>query len=183
MRIFIICLIISCSLNIMGQDNNGEMFLNADGSQNAYFIDTLHIDSLVIVRSKKNGHFFAIRNPSKKDLKGNIWNTPETYLYDYDPFDSWYLTNMPYDAVPNAIGVSNRKRGVLYEKYSRLNTKSYQIMGHSIVPKYYWLVLIRGDAYNFLTVRSVIDGGCEAIKFKNEKAYYKLLIPIWERAK
>ena len=121
----------------MGQDNNGEMFLNADGSQNAYFIDTLHIDSLVIVRSKKNGHFFAIRNPSKKDLKGNIWNSPETYLYDYDPFDSWYLTNMPYDAVPNAIGVSNRKRGVLYEKYSRLNTKSYQIMGHSIVPKYY----------------------------------------------
>ena len=39
--------------------------------------------------------------------------------------------------------------------------------------------MIRGDAYNYLTVRSVWDSGCKIIKFKNEKAYYKLLIPVW----
>ncbi len=43
-------IMIICTLNCMGQDNQGTMFFNVDGSQNAFFIDTLHIDrdSLVI---------------------------------------------------------------------------------------------------------------------------------------
>ena len=81
MKTLITILMIICTINCLGQDNQGSLFFNADGSQNAYFIDTLHIDSLVIVRSKKNGHFFAIKNFSKiNSLKGNIWNFPETYL-------------------------------------------------------------------------------------------------------
>lgn len=179
MKALFIFLTVMCTLYCKGEDNHGTMFYNDDGSQNAYFIDTLHIDSLTIVQSKKNGHFFAIRNPSEIRLEGNIWNMPETYLYDYDPFNSWYLTNMPYDAVPYAIGASNLKRGVLYEKALQTHTKSYLIMCQSIIPSYYWLVLIRGDAYNALTVRNVLDSGCKEIKFKDEKAYYKMLIPVW----
>lgn len=174
---------ISCTLNIMGQDNNGEMFLNADGSQNAYFIDTLHIDSLVIVRSKKNGHFFAIRNPSKKDLKGNIWNSPETYLYDNAGyFDGWYFKDLPKKALPNEI-YDSELNDVVIKYHPSSNTTPYEIVSNSGTPKYYWLVLIRGDAFNYLTVRCVFDSGRKAIKFKNEKAYYKMLIPIWEKAK
>ena len=35
--------------------------------------------------------------------------------------------------------------------------------------------MIRGDAYNYLTVIDILDSGCEPIKFKDMKAYYKLL--------
>ena len=84
MRVFIISLMLFCTLNAMGQDCNGELFLNADGSQNVYFIDTLHIENLVIVRSKKNGHYFSIKENAK--LKGNIWNDPETYLYEENDY-------------------------------------------------------------------------------------------------
>jgi len=163
----------------MGQDNQGTMFFNADGSQNAYFIDTLQIDSLVIVRSKKNGHFFATRNFSKNSLKGNIWNSPKTYLYDdVGHFAGWWFTNMPDSVLPNDVYDSKLNNVVI--KYSpSSNFKPYQIVCNSGTPKYYWLVMIRGDAYNYLTVRSVLDRGRKLVKFKDDKAYYKLLIPVW----
>ena len=56
---------------------------------------------------------------------------------------------------------------------------AYQVVSNKRTPQYYWLVMIRGDAYNFLTVRSVFDNGRKVIKFRDEKAYYKLLIPVW----
>ena len=164
----------------MGQDNHGEKFYNADGTQNAYFIDTVRIDSLTIVRSKKNGQFFAIRNPSPKKLKGNIWDSPETYLYDINIFDSWTLADMPIDTIPNDIWGAKYNYVDIKDFPSFTSTK-YMIVCYRGTPKYYWLVLIRGDAYNYLTARCVLDGDCKVIKFKNEKAYYKLLIPIWDK--
>lgn len=173
-------LMIASSLCSMGQNNKGETFFNADGSQNAYFIDTVHIDSLVIVRSKKNGHFFAIRNPSEKNLKGKIWNSPEVYLYNVDRyFDGWYFKDLPEDAIPDAIIGTSLNHGEIFKYKPSSDKIPYQIVSNSRTPKYYWLVMIRGDAYNYLTVRSVWDSGCKIIKFKNEKAYYKLLIPVW----
>ena len=173
-------LMIASSLCSMGQDNKGETFFNADGSQNAYFIDTVHIDSLVIVRSIKNGHLFAIRNPSEKSLKGKIWNLPETYLYDSaDIFYSWFFKDLPDNAIPNELdGLSLLNGGKLIKFIPSSNAKRYEIVVNYTPPKYYWLVMIRGNAYNY-TVRSVLDSGYKRIKFKDEKAYYKLLIPVW----
>jgi len=180
MRILFIFFSLVCTIiNCFGQDNYGTKFYNVDGSQNAYFIDTLHIDSLVIVRSKKNGHFFAIRNPNKKSLKGKIWNLSNVYLYNTECFGSWCLRDMPVTAIPNEIYGTSLNGGVLFDYYPYSESTSYQIVNNYQTPKYYWLVMIRGDAYNFLTVRSVFDSGCKVISFKNEKAYYKLLIPIW----
>ena len=166
----------------MGQDNRGTKFYNADGSQNAYFIDTLHIDSLVIVKSNKNEHFFAIKNSFKKKLKGNIWESPNVFLYDTDCFACWDLADMPIDAIPNAINRTSLSLNgeVEIEYVISSKSKSYKIVSNRQSPKYYWLVMIRGDAYNYLTARCVLDGGYKVIKFKDEKAYYKLIIPIWE---
>lgn len=179
MKTLVIILMITCTINCLGQDNQGTMFLNVDGSQNAYFIDTLHIDSLVIVRSKKNGHFFAIRNPSKKIFRRNIWNYPETYLYDnLGHYDGWWFTNMPTGGPPNDV-LDSKINDVTIEYCPSSKSKRYQIVCNSGTPKYYRLVMIRGDAYNHLTVRCVLDGGRKIVKFKDEKAYYKLLMPIW----
>jgi hypothetical protein len=90
---------------------------------------------------------------------------------------------MPVTAIPDEIYGTSLNGGVLLDYYPSSESTSYQIVNNYQTPKYYWLVMIRGDAYNFLTVRSVFDSGRKLIKFKNEKAYYKLLIPIWERAK
>ena len=183
MRIHTIFILLFCFLDCMGQDNHGTKFYNADGSQNAYFIDTVRIDSLTIVKSKKNGQFFAIRNPSPKNLKGNIWDSPETFLYgDAGNFDCWYLEDMPESALPKDLDHS-WLNDVKIEYYPSLTSMDYKIVSNSGTPKYYWLVLIRGDAYNYLTSRCVMDGDFEVIKFKNEKAYYKLLIPIWDKLK
>lgn len=183
MKNLIIIFSLVCTLNCMAQDNHGTMFFNGDGSQNAYFIDTLHIDSLVIVRSKKNGHFFAIRNLAKEELKGKIWNSPGTFLYDdVGHFGGWYFKDLPEKALPNEI-YDSALNDVVIKYHPSSNTTPYEIVSNSGTPKYYWLVLIRGDAFNYLTVRCVFDNGRKLIKFKNEKAYYKLLIPIWERAK
>lgn len=181
MKTFVTILMIACTLNCLGQDNQGTMFLNVDGSQNAYFINTLHIDrdSLVIVRSKKNGHFFAIRNFSENSLKGNIWNYPETYLYDdVGHFAGWWFSNMPDSVLPNDV-YDSKLNDVNIEFSPSSKSKQYQIVCNNGTPKYYRLVMIRGDAYNHLTVRCVLDGGRKIVKFKDEKAYYKLLMPIW----
>ena len=183
MRIHIIYILLFCFLDCMGQDNHGEKFYNADGTQNAYFIDTVRIDSLTIVKSKMNGQFFAIRNLSPKKLKGNIWDSPETFLYgDAGKFDCWYFEDMPESAIPKDIYNSGLD-DVWFEYYPSLTSMEYKIVSKSDTPKYYWLVLIRGDAYNFLTARCFMDGSYKVIKFKNEKAYYKLLIPIWDKLK
>ena len=180
MRIIVLIYTIICSITCMGQDCNGRKFFNADGSQNAYFIDTIRIDSLVIVRSNKNGQYFAIKEPEKISLKRNIWNSPETYLYNTEIFGGWCFTNMPISAVPDAVYETGFNNGEKYKLKPLYNKSSYMVVTNYQQPKYYWLVMIRGDAYNYLTVLSVLDGGCKTIKFKDEKAYYKLLIPIWE---
>ena len=176
MKNLIIFLLLICPLNCMGQDNNGESFFNTDGSHNAYFVDTLHIDSLVIIRSEENGHYFAIKPPINIKLKGNIWNKSEVYLYRFDPFDKWYLSSIPLaiNTIPNDIYSS----GSLSESESILNSNSYQIYTFTPSPKYYWLIMIRGDAYNYLTALSIFDTNHKPIRFKDMKAYYKLLIPI-----
>ena len=180
MRILILLAMVSNTFFCMGQDCNGENFFNTDGSQNAYFIDTLHIDSLVIVRSKKNGHFFAIRNLAGKSLKGKIWNHPDTYLYDNcEPFYSWLLKDLPENVIPNSIWGTSLNNGKIIKYFQSSDSMPYQIVTNHQVPKYYWFVMIRGDAYNFLTVRNVFDNGRKVIKFRDEKAYYKLLIPVW----
>jgi len=181
MKALVTLLMITCALNCLGQDNQGTKFLNADGSQNAYFIDTLHIDrdSLVIVRSKKNRHFFAIRNFSENSLKGDIWNNPETYLYDdLGHYGGWWFTNMPDSLPPNEV-FDSKINDVTVEFYPSSDSQRYEIVCNIGTPKYYRLVMVRGDAYNHLTVRSIIDGGRKIVKFKDEKAYYKLLMPIW----
>lgn len=179
MRKIVLLYTIICSIACMGQDCNGELFINEDGSQNAYFIDTLHIDSLVIVESKKNGQYFAIKEPMKISLKGNIWNHPETYLFNFDLFGVWELKNQPTSAIPDAVYGTCFNNGIRYEFQPSYN-KTYMFVKNHQKPRYYWLVMIRGDAYNYLTARSVLDGGCKVIKFKDEKAYYKLLIPVWK---
>lgn len=180
MRIIVLIYTIICSITCVGQDCNGRKFFNADGSQNTYFIDTIRIDSLVIVRSKKNGQYFAIKKPMKIKLKGKIWNSPDTYLYNSNIFLVWCLTNMPTSVIPDAVYGTTFNNGIRYKLDSLPKTKSYMVVKNNQQPKYYWLVMIRGDAYNYLTVLSILDGGCKVIKFKDEKAYYKLLIPIWK---
>ena len=83
---------------------------------------------------------------------------------------------MALNTIPNDI--ENSRCMSLSESESILNSNSYQIYTFTPSPKYYWLIMIRGDAYNYLTVIDILDSGCEPIKFKDMKAYYKLLIPI-----
>ena len=178
MKVLFIFLTIMCTLYCKGEDNHGTMFYNDDGSQNAYFIDTIHIDSLTIVISTKNGHIFAIRNPSPKSLKGHIWDLPNTYIYEEENyFGGWYFKDMPDKVIPNDLYRGNNVEPYEFNKSS--NAISYQIISNIRPAKYYWLVLIRGDAYNYITVRSVFDNNRKVIKFKDEKAYYKMLIPVW----
>ncbi len=179
MKALFIFLTIMCTLYCKGEDNHGTMFYNDDGSQNAYFIDTIHIDSLTIVRSTKNGHFFAIKNPSSESLKGKIWNSSNVFLYNTECFGSWCLRDMPDTVIPNEIHETRLNGGVQLDFFPSYKSNPYQIVNNYQKPQYYWLVLIRGDAYNFLTVRDVWDSGCKEIKFKDEKAYYKMLIPVW----
>src|SRR5574344_2494610 len=181
MKNLIIFLLLICPLNCMGQDNNGERFFNTDGSHNAYFVDTLHIDSLLIIRSKENGQFFAIKPPLNIKLKGNIWNKSEVYnIYDYNPFDGWYFSSTPValNTIPNDI--ENSRCMSLSESESILNSNSYQIYTINTPPKYYRLIMILGDAYNYLTALSIFDTNHKPIRFKDMKAYYKLLIPIYK---
>ena len=181
MKFLFVFLTIICTLYCKGEDNHGTMFYNADGTQNAYFIEKLHIDSIVVVMSEKNGHLFAIRNTSPKSLKGKVWNSSNVYLYNNtDYFWGWILKDMPITAIPNEILGTCLNGGVTIEFSPPSKSMSYQIVSNLQTPRYYWLIHIRGDAYNFLTVRNVWDSGRKEIKFKDEKAYYKLLIPVWD---
>jgi len=49
-------------------------------------------------------------------------------------------------------------------------------------PDYYLLVLVRGDFYNYLAVTNYSCGGPTAIlHFSDPKAYYKVVVPIWDK--
>lgn len=152
-------------------------YQNSDGSCNAYFIDTLYFDKPLFLRSKINNQFFLISTQNQylsKKIKNNVWEWPNGYILNIY-MDFWL--KMPLDVIPRQI--YDREK-VEYTKEVAADDKSskYDIVHFEHQPKYYVLSLIRGDAYNFLSVYNVWDGHLKPIKFKNENEYYKLLLNL-----
>ena len=58
-------------------------------------------------------------------------------------------------------------------------TKHYRKMKFEKKPKGYYLCLVKGYIYNYLTYIKSSDVYNHPIKFPDDKAFYKLLIPFW----
>lgn len=175
--ITILIIIIMIVVPAFSQDKRIE-YQNSDGSYNVYFIDTLYFDKPLFIKSKVNNQFFLISTQGQylsKELDSNVWEWANGYILNIY-MDFWL--KMPLDAI---LGHIYNRDNVEYPKKVAADDKlsKYDIVRFQHQPKYYVLSLIRGDAYNFLSVYNVWDGHLKPIKFKNENDYYKLLIPFW----
>lgn len=54
---------------------------------------------------------------------------------------------------------------------------------YSPAPDGFLSVLMTGTAYNHIIYKGMIDGWIPPIKFPDENAYYRVLIPYWQKAK
>ena len=173
---FIIILMLGLFVSVvsLGQNNRGSKYQNFDGTCNIYLVDTLHFESPYIICSKKNQFYFLT---SRKDLSlGDIhkpWEETDFFiLCPYVGFGFW----MPAELDPED---ENMYREHPQKVQGKENRHFYEVKFQK-APTDYLLALIRGDALNYLKVYGVFDDVYKAIKFKNDKLYYKLLIPIWK---
>ena len=162
-------------------------YQNSDGTKNIYLADSMKfdMDNYKIIRSYKRGHAFLI--PNEVWWKGrfsekHLLEDPSCYLLDNEiRYSVNELYNYPWtDSTAKKI-VGEEKIPELWRNQNYPKRKSYYVCYYpSGPPMYYYLLLIRGDAINFMKM----DDGVRSrryvpLKFIDEKCYYKVLRPVW----
>lgn len=184
---FIISLCIS--LNLFAQNKIGifdeykkdNPMINKDGSYNSYlFIDTLHFENEGVILSRHDGHYYFFSDSSEiRNVKNynNIIRENNVYIYEPDFIDHFFLfLNSEYFF--NAILRMPDPGGKIYPE-TDYKTKHYYKMKFKEKPAGYYLCIIKGYVYNYLTYVSSADVYETPLKFPDGNAFYKLLIPFW----
>ena len=154
--------------------------INKDSTYNILLVDSIHLnlDSCLVINLESNNQFFLFTNMSEEDISKNkkgfksFFDFPNCYLLY---FDTYWLGPVAKKSEP----ALNRPKGSLNRDYPRKKVKGkyFWICEYQERPKFFLLFLIRGDVYNNMTVH--MDGALDAVYFKDKKAYYKVLVPVW----
>lgn len=157
--------------------------INKDSTYNILLVDSiyLNLDSCLVITLDFNNQFLLFTNNSGEDILKNkkgfksFFDSPNCYLLYFDTFMYW-LGPVAKKSEP----ALNRPKGCLNRDYPRRKMKGsyFWIREYQERPKFFLLFLIRGDVYNSTTMP--IDGAFHSVYFKDKKAYYKVLVPVWE---
>ncbi len=173
-------ILLSFSILTAISQNKEKVMINKDGSFNAYFfVDTLYFDKEAVILSRNDGHLYLLSDSCMLDnLKktDKIMCMENTYLlhrslwdfigYIITELDTSYLLKLSLDERTYHLTVSKK-------------SKSYFRMKYDTKPKGYYLFLIKGKTYNYITYERSIDVFSGPVYFPDENAYYKLAIPFW----
>lgn len=159
--------------------------INKDSTYNILLVDSIHLnlDSCLVINLESNNQFFLFTNMSGEDILKNkkgfkekdLFDSSNCYLLYFDTFMYW-LGPVAKKSEP----ALNRPKGSLNRDYPRKKVKGkhFWICEYQERPKFFLLFLIRGDVYNNRTVP--MDSPFDAVCFKDKKAYYKVLVPVWK---
>ena len=197
-------LILVLSLLFVSFDGNS---MSKNDSELCYLVDSLNMSGLIF--QVKSGHCYLVDLSDNLFIESYAGEDEEyfiksPYAYIFEPkffskLDMFYGLNM--DKSPFAGHHIEHKKWfdnsldkywrnvpdtIIYPVYKQFKHAN-GIMVASVYyedwrePDYYYLFLVRGDFYNYITVSCVFDGPYHYyIPFPDPKAYYKVVVPVWE---
>ena len=160
--------------------------INKDNTFNILLVDSIHLnlDSCLVIRQENNKQYFLFTNISGKNPPKSNIVFPKEYFLKSNNCYLLYIDTFMYWLGP----IAKKSRSVLDYLKDSLNkdyprkiiTNNYfSICEYLERPSYFLLFLIRGDVYNNITVPMDSDFG--SVFFSDKKAYYKVLVPVWEQ--
>ena len=155
--------------------------INKDGSYNSYiFIDTLHFENEGVILSRHDGHYYLFSDSSEiRNVKNynNIIRENNVYIYEPD-FIGYIILFFNSEYFFNVILRMPDPGGKIYPE-TDFKTNHYFKMKFKEKPAGYYLWLVKGDVYNHLTYVWSADVYETPLKFPDDNAFYKLVIPFW----
>ena len=155
--------------------------INKDGSYNSYlFIDTLHFENEGVILSRHDGHYYLFCDSSEiRKVKNynNIIRENNVYIYEPD-FIGYFFLFLNSEYFYNVILRMPDPGGKIYPE-TDYKTKHYFIKKFIEKPAGYYLCLVKGNVYNHLTYVRSADVYETPLKFPDDNAFYKLVIPFW----
>lgn len=168
-------------IHVFDEYKKDNPMINQDGSNNFYlFIDTLHFENEGVILNRHDDHEYLFSDSSEiHNVKNFNKIIRENNVYIYEPdlliyltyyFNSQYFLNLILRMYnPESLG---------YPKID-YKTKHYYKMKFKEKPAGYYLCLVKGSIYNYLTYIRSADVYDKPLKFPDENAFYKLVFPYW----
>ncbi len=175
------CLFSQNMIRVFDENKKPNYMINKDGSYNSYlFIDTLYFENESVIKSRHDGHDYLFSDSSEILNVKNYNNIiKEDNVYIYEPlfiYDLCTLFNRDYFLY---LLLRMPDPGSMIYPDIDYKTKHYFKMKFEKPPTGYYLCLVKGYIYNYLTYIKSADVYNHPIKFPDNKAFYKLLIPFW----
>ena len=175
------CLFSQNKIRVFDENKKPNCMVNKDGSYNAYlFIDTLYFENESVVLSRHDGHYYLFSDSSEVSDAKNYNNIiRENNVYIYEPLFINDLCISFYSEYFLNLLLRMPDPGSLIYPDIDYKTKHYFKMKFEKKPTGYYLCLVKGYVYNYLTYIKSLDVYNHPMKFPDDNAFYKLLIPFW----
>lgn len=171
-----------------------EVYENADGTFNWYVIDTLRFNSTTLIQDKYFNTYLLPREVNIDTLSmKKLFSQPDLYIVELALMDSasWIMfftdfeETMRFDSYIPPHGTAKRFMNSEIIQWSK--KKDFCKFRYSSAPCTYILFLMAGKAFNFMTFDNIMFDLVNAklapkpIKFPDENAFYRILVPIWAK--
>lgn len=187
----IVCLIIVlCLANICSIAHSQEKGSKAEKTSwktisidaEAYFVDTIHIDNPVVLMDKKTDFCF-IKSANGQDL-GKLSRKNSKYLLSTGwalILEYWQIRDTPRPHI-DSMWTFYTDCSTMYEfeEYGSQDLKKYYVYTIDPKPSCFFLFMVKGCAIRAHST-NVLDGGWGEIKFKDDNAYYPVVLPGYPR--
>ncbi|MDE6384356.1 MAG: hypothetical protein K2K79_08445 [Paramuribaculum sp.] len=196
--LLILCLVIFIPAKCQNStiDNRSEdtikyrsIYKNSNSTFNWYIIDTLAIDEYTLIRDEFNRDFIITGKVQFDSLSTNLLlNATNVFLTSQNIFVDWGLAYMSLDEYIAKFDKYITKDDkttehiIITKQIYNIYNRPYSIIEYYVRPKKFMFFLMTGKAYNNIIYDSVLDGDiCKPLDFPDENAYYKVLVPLWQK--
>lgn len=160
------------------------------GDDNFYWIDTIHIEDPVILETSHTSfgpcfilpkkyaeklHYDATEEDVLRHPQAAVfnWELPPGYYGSRRPVEWEFILDFPW----RELQIFIKTRYPRYEK--REFSRYFQEVLLPAIPDIYYVYLVRGDGFNFMTGSKIDGDNMKPIDFPDEYAFYRLCVPMW----
>ncbi len=158
------------------------------GDDNFYWVDTIYIENPVVLEAPTEQYFILPKEYagelSYDATEEDVLKYPQAAVFDWELPPLYYGSRRPIkwefilDFPWREFNFFTKYRYPRYEK--REFSKYFKEVLLPVVPDIYYVYLVRGDAFNYLTCFTDIEGNDRwPVEFPDEYAFYRLCIPMW----
>lgn len=186
MKFALILFFLSCIYSVNAAPTYRYMLMNENGTANMYFIDFIEISNpKYIMDNDRNLYMISNYDSTINVSKKSPLLDKDTFLVCQNLYDDMFFIYLDQDELEHYEQLASEYTGFTRKlkpiKTNRINSKLSTVEFEQEA-KIFMFFLMTGELYNHYKYEIHIDGGeiDRPLKFPDPKAYYKVVVPIWE---